>query len=138
MIQDRFLDFFLVNSWCMLSPDSLQSPHATGGLDVTHDSDAHDGRSLDDSDGLDHLLLFDLGSGSVDLPHDVSHASLVAHEGSQVDRLGRIILGEGLDLAAVSLGPLFREESLGSVTRSLELPVRHFSSLVEVNQAILA
>merc|ERR1719225_462512 len=122
----------------MLSPDSLQGPHTTGGLDVSHDSNAHDGRSLDNGDGLDHLLLVDLGAGSVDLPHDVGHTGLVAHEGSQVDRLGRIILGEGLDLAAVSLGPLFGEESLRTVTRSLELPVRHFSSLVEVNQAILA
>merc|ERR1719220_40266 len=122
----------------MLSPDSLQGPHTTGGLNVTHDSNAHDRRSLDDGDGLDHLLLVDLGAGSVDLPDDVGHTGLVAHEGSQVDRLGRIILWEGLNLAAVSLGPLFREESLRTVTRSLELPVRHLSSLVEVNQAILA
>merc|ERR1719500_163799 len=109
----------------VLGPDGFESPHASGGLDVSNNTDADQGRSLEDGDGLDNLLLVDLGSGSVHLPHDVSHAGLVAHEGGQVDWLGGVILGEALDLTPMPLGPLFGEESLGTVPWSLELPVRH-------------
>merc|ERR1719251_344495 len=109
----------------VLCPDSLESPHASGGLNVSNNTDADHRRGLEDGDGLDNLLLVDLGSGSVHLSHDVSHAGLVTHEGGQVDRLGGVILGEALDLAPMTLGPLFGEESLGTVPWSLELPVRH-------------
>merc|ERR1719330_527370 len=51
----------------MLSPDSLQSPHAPGGLDVANNTDADHGGSLEDGDSLHHLLLVDLGPGSVHL-----------------------------------------------------------------------
>ena len=90
----------------MLSPDGLESSHSPGSFNVANHSDGNHGGSLDDGDRLDHLLLVDLGAGSVHLPHDVSHAGLVAHEGSQVDWLARIILGEGLASPLVSLGPL--------------------------------
>ena len=90
----------------MLSPDSLESSHPSGSVNVANNSNGHHRRSLNDSDGLHHLLLVDLGAGSVHLPHDVSHAGLVAHEGSQVDRLAGVVLGEGLALALVTLGPL--------------------------------
>ena len=53
------------------------------------------------------------------------HWYLVAHEGGQVDGLGGVVLGEGLDLAPVPLGPFLGKESLGTVTGSLKLPVRH-------------
>merc|ERR1719362_1722251 len=95
----------------VLSPDSLQGPHA--------------GRSLDDGDCFNHLLLVVLRAGTVHLAHDVGHASLVSHEAGQVDLLAGIVLGEGLGLAAVALGPLLGEESLGPMTGSFEFPVRH-------------
>ena len=90
----------------MLSPDSLESSHSSGSFNVANHSDGNHGGSLNDRNGLNHLLLIDLGAGSVHLPHDVSHAGLVAHEGSQVDRLAGVVLGEGLALALVTLGPL--------------------------------
>merc|ERR1712045_702990 len=53
----------------VLCPDSLESPHASGGLDVSNNTDADHRRGLEDGDGLDDLLLVDLGSGSVHLSH---------------------------------------------------------------------
>ena len=50
---------------------------------------------------------------------------LVSHEAGQMDLLAGIVLGEGLGLAAVALGPLLGEESLGPMTGSFEFPVRH-------------
>jgi len=59
-----------------------------------------------------------------------------------MDLLARIVLGEGLGLATMALGPFLWEESLGPMTGSFEFPVRHratnLTSLVEVNQAIKA
>ena len=90
----------------MFSPDSLESSHTTWSLDISNNSNAHHRGSLNDGDRLHHLLLVDLGARSVHFPHDVSHAGLVSQEGSQVDRLAGVILGEGLDLASVPLGSL--------------------------------
>ena len=108
----------------MFSPDSFESSHTTWCLDISNNSNTHHRGSLNDGDRLHHLLLVDLGARSVHFPHDVSHAGLVSQEGSQVDRLAGVILGEGLDLASVSLGSLLGEKSLGSVTRSFKLSVR--------------
>ena len=52
------------------------------------------------------------------------HACLVAHEGGEVARLGGVILGEGLYLAAVSLASLARQEPKGSVAGRGEFSVR--------------
>merc|ERR1719397_758020 len=112
----------------VLSPDSLESPHAARSLNVANDANGDHGRSLNDGDGLDDFLLVVLGTRTVHLTHNVGHASLVAHEASQVDGLARIILGEGLGLATVALGPLLGEESLGPVPGSFELSVRHWAT----------
>merc|ERR1719193_1565259 len=89
----------------VLSPDSLEDPHAARSLNVANDANGDHGRSLNDGDGLDDFLLVVLGTRTVHLTHNVGHAGLVAHEASQVDGLARIILGEGLWLATVALGP---------------------------------
>merc|ERR1719512_165796 len=99
----------------VLSPDSLKGPHATRGLNVSNNADGDHGRGFDDGDGFDDLLLVVLGAGTVHLANNVGHASLVSHEASQVDCLASIILGEGLGLSTVALGPLLWEESLGPV-----------------------
>ena len=90
----------------MFSPDSLESPHTSGSVNVANNTNGDHGRSLDDGDSLHDLFLVDLGAGSVHLPDDVSHAGLVAEEGGQVDGLGGIILGEGLALSLMTLGTL--------------------------------
>merc|ERR1712192_362024 len=45
----------------VLSPDSLQGPHAARSLDVSNNADGDHGRSLDDGHGFDNLLLVVLG-----------------------------------------------------------------------------
>ena len=71
----------------VLSPDGGQRAEATGGLDVADDSDDNDWGRLEDGDGLDDLLLVRLGASAVQLAHNVRHASLVAKEPGEVDRL---------------------------------------------------
>lgn len=64
------------------------------------------------------------GSWPIDLPHDVGHASLVAQECCEVDRLGGVILGEALHFPAVPAAALPRQEAQGPMPGSGELPVR--------------
>lgn len=64
------------------------------------------------------------GARPVHLTDNVSHAGFVAHEGSQVGRLVRVIFGERLDFAAMALATLARQEPQGPVTRSGELAMR--------------
>lgn len=68
------------------------------------------GRGLDDGDGLDDLLLVELGTGTVKVADDGGHAGLVAHGSSQVDGLLGVILGERLGLTTVVDGSLARKE----------------------------
>merc|ERR1719147_675566 len=109
----------------MLSPDSLEGPQTTRSLYVSNNPNSYHGWRLHDSDGLHNLFLVHLGARPVQLPHDVSHASLVAHEAGEVHGLAGVILGEGLHLATVPLGPLLGQEPLGAVAGSLELSMRH-------------
>ena len=108
----------------VLGPDGLEGAEAPGGLDVADHADGHHGRRLDDGDRLDDLLLVDLGAGAVGLAHDVGHAGLVADEGREVARLRGVVLGEGLDLAAVALGALLGVEAHGPMAGSGKLAVR--------------
>ncbi len=105
-------------------PDGLEGAQAPRGVDVADDADAHHGRRLDDGHRLNDLLLVHLGAGTVGLPHDVGHAGLVADEGGQVAGLGRVVLGEGLDLAAVALAALLGVEPHRAMAGRRELAVR--------------
>jgi len=78
----------------VLSPDGGQSAKTTRSLNISNQTDNDHGRSLDNGDSLNGLPLVQLGTRTVDLTENVSHTSLVAHERSQVARLGGVILGE--------------------------------------------
>jgi len=101
----------------VLSPYSLERTQTVGGLHVADHTDNNHGRSFNECDSLARLLLVELGAGLVHITENVSASSLVTHESGQV-ALGRgIILREGLDLAAMTLGALFGKEPQGTVTR---------------------
>jgi len=85
----------------VLGEDSGQGAETTGGLKVSHKTNDDHGGGLNDSDGLDDLLLVNLGSRLVGLTEDVRHTGLVSHEGSQVAILGSIVPGEGANATAV-------------------------------------
>jgi len=108
----------------VLSPDSTNRTETTGGVLVADKADNDHGRGLDDGDTLEDLLLVEeLAHGTVDITDNVRHASLIAKEGSKVGLLRSIVLGEGLALAAITLGALAGTETKRSVTRCLELAV---------------
>ena len=105
----------------VLGPDSGERAEATGGLDVTNDTDNHHRRGLDDRSSLNDLALVQLRTGTVEVTNDVSHTSLVTHEGSQVDWLLGVVLRERLNLAAVARSTLAGQETKRAVTGVLVL-----------------
>ncbi len=109
----------------VVSPDSGEGTETAGGLGVTNNTANNHSGSLDDGDGLDGLLLIKTRTGLGNLTEDVGHTSLVAHEGSEVARLGSIVLGERADLTLVVDSALAGVEGKGTVTGVLELTVRH-------------
>ena len=100
-------------------------------------------RGLNNSAGLDNLLLVQLRAGSVKIADDGGHTGLVAHGSGEVDGLLGVILREAarivssactqsravqrlpLHLTPVAGSALSRQERQRTVTGSLELPVRH-------------
>lgn len=109
----------------VVGPDGLDGSWSFRGLDVTGKTDDLEWRALDDGDGFDDLLLVDGGAWLLGLSDDVSHTGLEAHEGSKVNWLGSIILGEGLDLTSWPGASLFRQEFKGAVSWCGELTMGH-------------
>lgn len=109
----------------VVGPNSGQGAETVGGLDVADNPHDNHGGSLQNGDGFHSLLLVELGSGSLDLTDNVSHASLVADEGSQVRRQRGIIPGEGSDVTSVVLRSLLGKVLKRPVSRGFELAVRH-------------
>jgi hypothetical protein len=109
----------------MLGPDGGQGAKTARSLHIPDDSDNHHGRGLNDGNSLDGLLLVLLGTGLVNITSDVRHASLVAHEGGKVARLGGIIAGELPDATLVMGATLARKEAKRTMARAFELTVGH-------------
>jgi len=109
----------------MLGPDGGQSAETRGSLDVANDTDADHRGGLDNGDGLDDLLLVELGTGFVHITEDMGHTSLEAHEGGQMAGLLDVISGERLDLAVVMSGTLAGQKTQGTVAGSFEFTMRH-------------
>uniref|UniRef100_W5KPP6 Uncharacterized protein n=1 Tax=Astyanax mexicanus TaxID=7994 RepID=W5KPP6_ASTMX len=107
----------------MLSEDGLEGAQTTRCLDVAHKANHNHGRSLDDCDCLNHLLFVDL-SRSVHFTDDVSHSSLVAEEGCEVNGLAGVILGEALYLTTMATAPLAGQKAQRPVAWSRKLTVR--------------
>lgn len=58
------------------------------------------------------------------LSESMGHSSLVAHEGSEVDRLAGVILRPGAHLTPVLTAALTGQEPHVSMTRGMEFTVR--------------
>lgn len=108
----------------VLSPQSGHGAQTTGSGDVASNTNDNHGRSLDDGNGFEDLLLVHLGSGAVQVADDVGHTGLVAHKGGQMHGLGGIVSGEGLDAGANGNGTLAGQETQGTMAGSAELAVR--------------
>ena len=105
----------------MLGPHRRQRAETTRCLNVADNTNDHHRRGLDNRCSLDNLALVKLRSRTVEVTNNVSHTSLVAHEGGQVNRLLGVILRERLDLTAVARGTLAGKEAKRAVTRVLKL-----------------
>jgi len=96
----------------VLCVDGGESAEASGGLDVTDQTDDLHGGALNDRHGLDDVLLENLLTlATFVVTSDVSHTSLISHEGGKVDGLRLVVLGEGSYSAAVVSCPASRQES---------------------------
>jgi len=79
----------------VLGPDGAESAETAGGWHVADQSNDLHGGALDDRHGVDDILLDGLLTfTSLLILDDVGHASLVAHEGGQVDWLAGVVAGE--------------------------------------------
>lgn len=78
----------------LVGPDGGQGSQSSWGFDVSDDSDNNDGWGFDDGDGFDDFLLVQLGTWLINISDDMTHTSLESSEGSQMDWLLGIILGE--------------------------------------------
>uniref|UniRef100_A0A667YZG1 Uncharacterized protein n=1 Tax=Myripristis murdjan TaxID=586833 RepID=A0A667YZG1_9TELE len=99
----------------VLGEDGLEGAEAAGCLDVSHNTNNNHGRSLHNCNSLHHFLLVHLCRGKSKITS--------TQEGSQVDRLAGIILGEALHLTTVTTAPLAGQEAQGAVARSRKLTV---------------
>jgi len=78
----------------LVGPDGGQRSHASGGVDVSDESNDDHGGSLDDGDGLNDFLLVELGTNFIDISDDVGHTGLETSEGGQVDSGLGVVSGE--------------------------------------------
>jgi hypothetical protein len=105
----------------VLGPDGSECSKAVGGFSVTNETNADHWWSLKDSDSLGDFLLVKFRARLLNISEDVSHTSLVTHEGGKMAWLGLIILGERLDLTLKVLSSLSWEETKRTAAWMFEL-----------------
>lgn len=106
-------------------PDGGKGAKTVRGGDVADNTNNHHRRGLEDSDGLDSLLLVELGTRALDFTNDVGHTSLVANEGGQVRRKAGIVTRERSNSASVVLGALLGQVLKRAVARGLVFSMGH-------------
>lgn len=106
-------------------PNGGKGTQSTGSLDVANETNNADWWRLNDGDGLNDLLLVQLGSNTVDLTENVGHASLESREGGEMAWLLGVVLGEGSNATAMVAGPPARNKSEISLTGTAVLSVAH-------------
>jgi hypothetical protein len=119
----------------MLGPHGGQGAKTMGGLHVSDNTNHSHGGSLEDGDSLNTVLLVDhLGTGTLDLTHNVGHTSLVTNEGGKRHRGGRVkVLGERTHAASMVSGTLLGKVLERSMAGCFELTMRHCNVVVRDN-----
>lgn len=110
----------------VLGPDGGEGSKTSGGLDVANNTDNNHGGSVDNGGGLNDLSLVHLGASSVEVSDNGGHTGLVTKESSEGNRLGLVILGEGLGLSSGLGASLSGEETQVTVSGLFVLSVGHF------------
>ena len=114
----------------VLGPHGGESSESTGGLDVADESDDLHRRAFDDGASVDDILLDGLLTLTTLLVlDDVSHASLVAHEGGKVDGLGGVVAREGSNATAMMTCTSLREVGKGTLSGVFEFSMGHFPGI---------
>ena len=102
----------------VLSEHSGEGAETLRSLNVTDNTDNDHRRSFENGNGFDNFLLMSLATRTIQGTDDVSHTSLVTHEGSKMGLLRGIILGEASDVTTVVSASLTGEETEITVTRT--------------------
>jgi len=109
-----------------LGPDGRKCSQTSGSFDVSDQTDDFHGWALNDGDWFDDVFLDDFFTFSLFvMSGNVSHTSLVADEGSKVDWLFGVILGERSYSPSVMSGPSLGEEGQRTVSWGFVFSVRH-------------
>jgi hypothetical protein len=95
----------------MLGPDCGQCSQTSGSLNIPNDADNDDWGSFKNGCSFNDFFLVQFRSDFVNFSEDVGHTSFEDWEGSQVDRLAFVVLGEGTNSTSMMLGPLSWKES---------------------------
>mmetsp|Transcript_15710 Transcript_15710/g.38130 ORF Transcript_15710/g.38130 Transcript_15710/m.38130 type:complete len:293 (+) Transcript_15710:1847-2725(+) len=112
----------------VLSPHGVERTQACGSTHVANAANDNHCGSLNEGHRLEGLLLVELGAGLVHIAHDMGHANLEAKERGEVRRLGGVIAGKLLALAASALGALLGQKPKMAAAGMFELAVRHLDS----------
>jgi len=109
-----------------LGPNGGKGSEASGGVDVSDDSDNNHRGAFDNGNGFNSLFFVEFGSGSFDVSKNVSHTGFEPSKSSEVAGLGSVILGERSASSSVMSGSSSGDKSKISVSGGFKFTVRHF------------